>query len=325
MKKQFLYFLGGLVFACTILITYEKIQAKDNDKDVQSTTAATFDAGYSEQAKENNINAQIVKIIHAPESLTFAGENVPLEYFDVVESLERELAQITYSHHSTLLTIRLSGRYFGIIDSLLKAEGVPEDFKYLCVAESNLQNLTSPAKAVGFWQFLEQTGKHYGLEINDEVDERYDIEKSTIAACKYLKDSYRKYKNWTLAAASYNTGAGNIDKAIENQKTNDYYDMVLHIETSRYLFRILAYKIILNSPELYGFYVAENDKFKPFKIHEITVNEQIDNIADFAQKYGTNYKMLKIFNPWLRKHILSNKSKKPYKIKIPTQNSRLLN
>ena len=323
MKKSFLYFLGGLVFACAILIVYDKVHAKDNDEKNQGTILEIIenDDKYVEAAE---VNSQIAKVIHIPETLTFAGESVPLHYFDIAEALERELSQITYSHHSTLLTIRLSGRYFGIIDSILREQGLHEDFKYLCVAESNLQNLTSPAKAVGFWQFLSETGKQYGLEINDEVDERYCIEKSTIAACSYLKDSYRKYNSWTLSAASYNTGAGNIDKAIENQRTTDYYDMVLHVETTRYLFRILAYKIILNNPEEYGFYIAENEKFKPFKIYEITVNNTIDNIADFAKKYGTNYKMIKILNPWLRKHILSNNSKKSYKIKIPAENSRFL-
>jgi hypothetical protein len=240
----------------------------------------------------------------------------------VRESLERELNQIAYSHHLTLLTIRLSGRYFGIIDSLLQKNGVPEDFKYLCVAESNLQNLISPAKAVGFWQFLSETGKSYNLEINDEVDERYSIEKSTIAACGYLKESYRKYKSWTLAAASYNTGQGNIDKIVENQKTSNYHDMMLNPETIRYIYRILAYKIIFNNPELYGFYVSENDKYKSFKYYEITLNDSIIDIADFAKKYNTNYKMIKLFNPWLRKNTLTNSKKKSYKIKIPTKDSR---
>jgi hypothetical protein len=322
MKRKFIFLLGGLIFVCATLIIYENVHARDNNEKAENLLIAVADSTYTEQP--NGVNSQIVKVIHAPDTLTFAGETVPLHYFDVAEALERELAQITYSHHTTLLTIRLSGRYFGVIDSILKEQGVPEDFKYLCVAESNLQNLISPAKAVGFWQFLSETGKHYGLEINDEVDERYHVEKSTIAACKYLKDSYRKYKSWTLSAASYNTGAGNIDKAVESQKTTDYYDMILHIETSRYLFRILAYKIILNNPELYGFYIPEKDKFKPFKFYETTVNIPIDNIADFAEKHETNYKMIKLFNPWLRKHTLTNKAKKSYKIRIPTQNARFL-
>ena len=321
MKKSFLFFLGGLIFVCTVFIVYEKGHAKDNDETSQNIEM--FDDS-AKCTKSDNISSQIVKVIHAPEVLTFAGENVPLHYVDVAEALERELSQITYSHHSTLLTIRLSGRYFGIIDSILKAHDVPEDFKYLCVAESNLQNLISPANAVGFWQFLSATGKHYGLEINDEVDERYDIEKSTIAACRYLKDSYRKYNSWTLSAASYNTGMGNVDNAIENQQTNDYYNMILHVETSRYLFRILAYKIILSNPESYGFYVAEKDKFKSLKSYDIIINTPIKSIAEFAKNQGTNYKMIKILNPWLRKHTLSLKGKQSYKIKIPTADSRLL-
>lgn len=317
--KKLIFLLGSLIVAFTVMTVYKKVHAKD--KDEKLTCAEELIITDSINA---DINVHGAKVIHAPKTLTFAGENVPLNYFDVTESLERELTQITYSHHSTILTIRLSGRYFGIMDSLLKAQGVPEDFKYLCVAESNLQNLVSPAKAAGYWQFLSETGKQYGLEINDEVDERYCIEKSTIAACKYLKEAYKKYKSWTLAAASYNTGMKNIDRAVETQQTNDYYNMMLNMETSRYLFRILAYKIILKNPELYGFYITENDKFKPFNFHKITINSSIENIADFAEKNGTNYKLIKILNPWLRRHILSNKGKKQYKIKIPSQNSRFI-
>jgi hypothetical protein len=270
----------------------------------------------------NNINSQVIRLIHIPESISFAGENVPLEYFDVRESLERELNQIAYSHHQTLLTLRLSRRYFGIIDSILKKHNVPDDFKYLCVAESNLQNLISPAKAVGFWQFLAETGKEYGLEINDEVDERYHIEKATVAACAYLKKAYQKYNSWTLAAASYNMGIANTDKAIKSQKANNYYDLMLNSETIRYVYRILAYKLIINNPESYGFYITENEKFNSFKYYEITINGSINSLADFAKEHSTNYKVIKILNPWLRKDILTNKTKRSYKVKIPVKNFR---
>jgi hypothetical protein len=280
------------------------------------------DSNYRYKTNYVNNNSQVIKVIHAPETVSFAGEELPLSHFDVRESFERELNQIIYSHNLTLLTMRLSGRYFNIIDSILKTYGVPEDFKYLCVAESNLQNAISPAKAVGFWQFLSETGKQYHLEINDEVDERYHFEKSTVAACKYLKESYQKYHNWTLAAASYNMGNKNLNKAIENQQTNNYYDLMLNSETIRYLYRIAAYKTIFANPELYGFYISENDKFKPFKYYEITVNYSIKDIADFAKKHNTNYKMIKILNPWLRKNKLTNRAKKAYKIKIPIKNSR---
>ncbi|MDR2651741.1 MAG: lytic transglycosylase domain-containing protein [Prevotellaceae bacterium] len=321
MKKAFV-FLSFLIFALIILLIVYNI--KSDKKDNSNATALVINDTCEEKVNSNNINSQIIKVIHAPESADFAGEELPLSYFDVRESLERELNQITYSHSLTLLTIRLSGRYFEIIESILKKYGIPDDFKYLCVAESNLQNAVSPAKAVGFWQFLSEVGQHYGLEINDEVDERYDIEKSTVAACKYLKESYGKYHNWALAAASYNMGVTNLNKAIENQQTTNYYDLMLNVETIRYLYRISAYKIIFSNPELYGFYISENEKFKLFKYREITVNYSIKNISDFAKKHDTNYKMIKLLNPWLRKNTLTNKAKKSYKIKIPTEDSRII-
>ncbi|MDR1198051.1 MAG: lytic transglycosylase domain-containing protein [Prevotellaceae bacterium] len=316
--KRILVFFGCLVFALMTLTVYMNIE---NGKQITSILA-TITGRSSELSNCSNDNLQIIKIMHAPKSVFFAGEELPLSYFDVRESLERELNQITYSHSLTLLTMRLSGRYFGIIDSILKAQEIPDDFKYLCVAESNLQNAVSPAKATGFWQFLSEVGQYYGLEINDEVDERYNLEKSTLAACKYLKDSYKKYHNWSLAAASYNMGMTNLNKAIENQQTANYYDLMLNPETARYLYRISAYKIIFDNSETYGFYISENEKFNPFSCYEITVNYPINSIADFAKQHNTNYKMIRILNPWLRKSKLTNKAKKSYKIKIPTKNSR---
>jgi hypothetical protein len=301
------------------LVVYNNI----NDSKKNISVVSIANANNEQQSNSINSNSQNIKVIHAPKSAFFAGEELPLSYFDVCESLERELNQITYSHSLTLLTIRLSGRYFGIIDSILKKHGLPDDFKYLCVAESNLQNAISPAKAVGFWQFLSDVAEYYGLEVNDEVDERYNIEKATVAACKYLKEAYHKYNNWALAAASYNMGMTNLNKVIENQQMHNYYDLMLNPETSRYLYRIVAYKIVFSNPELYGFYVADNEKFRPFEYGEITVNYPIMNIADFAQKHNTNYKIIKILNPWLRKNKLTNKAKKTYKIKIPGKNFRL--
>ncbi|MDR0421272.1 MAG: lytic transglycosylase domain-containing protein [Prevotellaceae bacterium] len=317
--KKLIIVLICLAFTLIMLTVYINI---NTNRQIASMLETATDSNYRYKTNYVNNNSQVIKVIHAPETVSFAGEELPLSHFDVRESFERELNQIIYSHNLTLLTMRLSGRYFNIIDSILKTYGVPEDFKYLCVAESNLQNAISPAKAVGFWQFLSETGKQYHLEINDEVDERYHFEKSTVAACKYLKESYQKYHNWTLAAASYNMGNKNLNKAIENQQTNNYYDLMLNSETIRYLYRIAAYKTIFANPELYGFYISENDKFKPFKYYEITVNYSIKDIADFAKKHNTNYKMIKILNPWLRKNKLTNRAKKAYKIKIPIKNSR---
>ncbi|MDR2292749.1 MAG: lytic transglycosylase domain-containing protein [Prevotellaceae bacterium] len=319
MKKAFI-FLIYLIFALLTLTVY--IKNKNSEKNI-STLMPTANGNNEQQGNPINTNSQNIKVIHAPESAFFAGEELPLSYSDVRESLERELNQITYSHSATLLTIRLSGRYFGTIDSILKKHGLPDDFKYLCVAESNLQNAISPAKAVGFWQFLSDVAEYYGLEVNDEVDERYNIEKSTVAACKYLKDAYQKYHNWQLAAASYNMGMTNLNKVIENQQMHNYCDLILNTETGRYLYRIVAYKIILSNPELYGFHIADNEKFKPFKFYEIAVNYPIMNLAEFAKKHNTNYKIIKILNPWLRKNQLTNRAKKTYKIKIPAENFRI--
>ena len=188
---------------------------------------------------------QDIRTPDIPKTIDFAGEAVPLDCFDVKESLIRELSTICYWHASTMYVVKLSNRFFPIIVPILQREGVPDDFKYLCIAESGLQQVISPAKAVGFWQFLEQTGKEYGLEINSEVDERYHIEKATMAACAYLKKAYEKYNSWTMAAAAYNMGNAGADKQIDRQMQASYYDLLLPEETMRYVFRILAFKTVL--------------------------------------------------------------------------------
>ena len=252
-----------------------------------------------------------------PKSISFAGEPVPLHLFDVRESLDRELQVNTYWHSQTVLLLKRANRYFPIIEPILKEKGIPDDFKYLAVAESALTQAVSPSQAVGFWQILEGTGKELGLEINNEVDERYHIEKSTHAACVYLLKSYKQYGNWTMAAASYNFGRNGINRQIERQNNNDYYDMVLGEETGRYVFRILALKTIFENPEQYGFFMQPNDLYPPLKFFEVKVDSSITSFAQFASHYNTSYKMLKVLNPWLRRSFLTNKSNKPYTIKIP--------
>lgn len=266
--------------------------------------------------------SQDVAAIPSPDKAAFAGEEVPLQYFDVNESLSRELTSICYGHGTLIQTIRLASRYFPVIEPILKEQGIPDDFKYLCVAESNLQNVVSPARAAGYWQFLEGTGKDFGLEVSKEVDERYHIEKATAAACKYFKKAYSKYGNWTLAAASYNVGMSHIDSQIARQKTDSYYDMALNIETARYVYRAIAYKEIMSKPYVYGFNVAKEHLYLPLEYKEVVVKEGIANLTDFAQKHGTSYKMLKLFNPWLRSDVLTNTSKKAYAIKIPKEGFR---
>ncbi|MBI9071640.1 MAG: lytic transglycosylase domain-containing protein [Melioribacteraceae bacterium] len=254
-----------------------------------------------------------------PEELTFCGEEVPLYNIDVFERMEREIISNTYWHSSTLLFLKRANRWFPVIEDILEKNNVPNDFKYLALIESNLTNVVSPKGATGFWQFMKAAGKKYGLEINKLVDERYHVEKSTEAACKYLKDAYAKYGNWTLAAASYNMGTNGTSRQLERQKTTSYYNLVLSEETTRYIFRILAAKEILTNPEKYGFFVEENQLYQPYKTYTEEVKQPIEHLADWAHSKGINYKILKMFNPWLRDNYLTNKKNKTYEIKLPEE------
>lgn len=257
-----------------------------------------------------------------PGELYFSGEVVPLEKFDVYESLDRELLSNAYFHSQTIRLIKLANRYFPVIEPILREQGIPDDFKYLAVAESGLSNAVSPAKAVGFWQIRKGTGTDYGMEINNEIDERYNLEKSTVVACRYLMESYEKYGSWTLAAASYNIGRKGIDREMERQKQNDYYDLLLNEETARYLFRIHALKLIIEDPGNYGFHLSEKDLYHPIPYYTVEINGPVTDFADFAAEHGTNYKILKYLNPWLRDKMLSNKAGKTYTIKIPEKGFR---
>lgn len=255
--------------------------------------------------------------LEIPESLEFAGEKVPLMNFDTRESLDRELLVNTYFHSQTLLYIKKSPRYFPVIEPILKEYNIPEDFKYMPLVESGLSNAISPANAVGYWQLMKGTALENGLEVNSEVDERYHLEKSTIAACKYLLKSYEKYQNWTLVAASYNNGRRGVDRQVEKQEEMNYYNLLLNEETARYIFRILALKSVLEEPEKYGFYYEEGDLYKPLDSYEVIVDSSVTNFAEFARNFNTNYKILKFLNPWLREAYLTNKDGKPYRIRIP--------
>jgi membrane-bound lytic murein transglycosylase D len=260
--------------------------------------------------------------VKLPEKIDFAGERLPLECFDIKEALERELLINTYWHSQTISLIKKATRYFGVIETILKKNNVPLDFKYLAVAESGFSNASSPAGAVGFWQFVPATARDYGLEVNEEVDERYHIEKSTEAACKFLKESYKLYKTWTMAAASYNVGRSSLNKQIQRQYSDYYYDILLNEETSRYIFRIVALKIILNNPQNYGFSLSASANYQPIPYTEVTINGPIKDWAQFAFEKGTNYKILKLLNPWLRDGFLTNATKKSYVIKIPVAGIR---
>lgn len=261
---------------------------------------------------------QFAHDIELPEHMTFCGEEVPLDLFYVRERLERELMVNSYRHSATILLLKRTTRWFPVMEPLMEKYGLPEDFKYLSMIESELTNAVSPSKAVGFWQFLEGTGKDYGLEINKEVDLRYNVEKETVAACKYLKDSYRKFGSWTLAAAAFNCGNGRITKVQGEQRVDSYYDMILPEETQRYVFRILALKLITEDPEKYGFQISDNGWYRPYETKSVTVVQSIPDLTDFAYMQGTNLKLLKYFNPWLRSNSLTVSAGNSYEIKIPT-------
>lgn len=254
-----------------------------------------------------------------PEQLDFCGEKVPLEDFDVRERIDREFLVNTYWHSATLLYLKRANRWFPIIEPILKRNGIPDDFKYMSVAESGIINSVSPDGATGFWQLMESSAKKYGLEINKEIDERFNIEKSTQTACDYLKEAHLRYGKWTLAAASYNMGMEGIERQIERQKTKNYYNLYLNEETYRFLARIVSLKEIFKDPHKYGFYFSDYDLYPQIETYDVKVNYPVKDLADFAKRHGINYKILKIFNPWLRENFLNNKSHKTYFIKIPKE------
>ncbi|MEC8615967.1 MAG: lytic transglycosylase domain-containing protein [Bacteroidota bacterium] len=255
--------------------------------------------------------------IPIPDSLTFSGETVDLNENDLIQRFDKEILVNTYWQSNTLQLIKRSRKFFKIIEPILKKEGVPDDFKYLAVIESGLENLRSPKGAKGIWQIMRGTGRELGLEINNNVDERYNLELSTIAACRYIKKAKNKFGTWTLAAAAYNRGMSGVNRALKKQNVKSYYDLLLGNETRRYVFRIHAIKLILNNPNNYGFFVKDSEYYKDDGFEVMNVDYPIKNLSEFANKNGINYKTLKIFNPWLIQNHLNNRSKKKYKIKIP--------
>lgn len=261
-----------------------------------------------------------IKGITIPENMIFASEEVPLNRVDIRERLDRELLSNSYFHSNTLLLLKRANRYFPVFDTILKHEGIPEDFKYLALIESSLdQRAKSPAGAVGIWQFLKGTGRDFGLQVDNQVDERYHLEKSTRAACKYFKQAYEKYGSWTLVAASYNIGQRRISEELSRQKVDNYYDLLLVDETSRYVFRILALKEIFKNPVEYGFNLKKEDLYPEIKTKKIVLNSTVSDFGLFAQEHDISYGILKEFNPWLRDSFLTNSQKKTYIVEIPMQ------
>lgn len=260
-----------------------------------------------------------IKAIKTPTNLTFCNEDVPLYNKEIVERIDKELLVNTYWQSNTMLVIKRANKFFPIMEPILEKYGIPEDFKYLAVIESGLQNVSSPAGAKGFWQIMPETAKEYGLTVNDNVDERYHLEKSTVAACKYLLTAKKKLGSWTAAAASYNIGLNGIHKRLNEQLVDNYYDLFLPEETSRYVPRILAVKEILERPYDFGYSYEKEDLYNFPKFKVVTVDSSIVSLAHFAKKFNTNYKNLKLLNPWLRDSKLTNTSNALYEIKIPTE------
>ncbi len=260
-----------------------------------------------------------VYALNIPDTVDFAGEKIPLFSPDLRERMDRELLVNTYWQSNTLLLIKRANKYFPQIERILEEEGIPDDFKYLTLVESGLQNVTSPSGAKGFWQIMKNTGLEMGLEINSNVDERYNLFLATKSASKYLKKAKNKFGTWTLAAASYNRGISGIQRNLNFQGAQNYYDLRLGSESSRYIFRILALKEILENPIKYGYVFDKNDLYNYVPVRYVLVDTPIINLSDFAKKLGINYKILKIHNSWLRQNHLNNRSRKKYNIEIPLE------
>ena len=301
--RLFLYFISGFVLCgvMVMVISYKKPEP-----------ATAVEVSHEGKPQYKWYAPEV------PAALEFAGEKVPLERWEVKERLERELLSNFYQHGSQLYILKLAGRYFPTIEQKLKENGVPEDFKYVCVAESSLQqNALSGVGAASFWQFMKDTGPHYGLEINDEVDERFNVSKATEAACKYFKEAHDKFGTWTAAAASYNCGQAGYTNQADFQQATNYYDLIFPDETNRYVFRILSLKYLVTNAKKLGNMIEDNDEYHPLKSQTITVDKSIADLAVWAKENNTTYKMLKIYNPWLRAHKLTVKPGKKYEIQLP--------
>lgn len=300
------------VCCLVILFGYILYNEGSNSKEASSSAGPNPFDEYGESAQRlPAISFQV------PATMSFAGEPVPLSIPDVHERLDKELQINSYLHSNTIFLMKRANRWLPQMQKILEQHGIPEDFKYLPLIESNLLNVTSYKDAVGYWQILKSSGRELGLEISNEVDERYDPLKATEAACKYLKRSYKKFGSWTMVAASYNRGMGGVERALENQKEISYYDLYLNDETSRYVFRILAIKEIAEHPLRYGFSIDPSHLYQAESLKYVEVEESIKDLVTFAKAQGINYKLLKRHNPWLREERLTVRKGKKYRIAIP--------
>lgn len=284
------------------------------------STGASLDLNPTSSLNQNSEQGSQV-FYKAPklcDSIDFAGERVPIDRFDIRERLDREVLSNSYFHSNTFLLIKRANRYFPVIEPILKEHNIPEDFKYLAMIESGfIPTIVSPAGAAGIWQFMKPTAIEYGLEVSKEVDERYHLVKATHAACAYLNESFAKFGNWTMVAAAYNRGNSGMERAVEKQKCENYYDLLLNDETKRYLFRILALKMIAGNPQNYGFLLESEDLYPSISVEQIEVKGAVEDFVEFAKSHKISYNMLKIFNPWLRDYQLTNADGKTYMIEIP--------
>ncbi|HPW66545.1 MAG TPA: transglycosylase SLT domain-containing protein [Salinivirgaceae bacterium] len=311
MRNTLIITASIILFVCTISIVKYLSNIATNQKE---------DIIYQEDFGASSVIK--IESLPIPLSLTFAGDVVPIEYIDVKEKLDRELAINCFGHSNTYLLIKRANRYLPYISKILSENDLPDDLKFIPVIESGLTNAVSPSKAVGFWQFLEGTAKEFGLEVNKEIDERYNWKKSTQAACDYFKWLNKKYNSWPLSAAAYNCGRTALNRFIDIQKVDNYYSLLLSEETERYLFRVLALKLILSEPERYGYFIEYNEMYQYIDTYEVKIDKTIPDLALWAKKKGLTYRELKYFNPWLRANTLTVTKNKKYTIELPHDNYR---
>lgn len=307
MLKKHQYFLVGLLIGGVLIYSAERIFSV---RPVEPLRIPPATIGI----KQNN---HLISGYPVPDSMTFAGEIVPLSRRDVKERLDREIQVNAFWHSNSIILIKRAQRWLPLLDSILVANDIPTDFKYLAVAESGLDQVISPAKAVGFWQIMKGTAGDFGLIVNRQVDQRYDPIRSTEAAIKYLKQAHEKFDNWTIVAASYNMGMRGAAEVLKNQRASSYYDMMMTEEPSRYVFRILALKNMLENPKTFGFEVDET--YQPEPLKNIILDASVDNWNDFAQQHGTSYYQLKRLNPWIRSYTLNVKKGQKFEVKIPAK------
>ncbi len=300
-------------FVCFLGLMYVLFSSSDSLTD---SLGASTNSSSTDTEEQTAALDQYITQVYVPGSMTFAGESVPLHEMEIRERLDRELTSITYRHSHTIRIMKLAQRWMPVIEPILARHGLPDDFKYLAIAESGLENATSPAGARGFWQFMRTTAQQYGMEVSTDVDERYHVEKATEAACKYLHKSKERFGTWSMACAAYNRGSSGMADHVQDQKQSDYYNLYLNQETYRYMFRILAYKQLMENPHLYGFQLQPHDLYPPINYRTVTVNS-IGDIATFAQQHNTTYKYIKLLNPWLRTQSLRARSGKQYVLKVP--------